>query len=77
MEVLGLILQLTSFTPAATTTPVVLGDANGDGTVNFLDITPFIALLSASVVSPEADINGDGMVNFLDITPFIALLTTS
>ena len=53
----------------------VLGDANGDGVVNFLDITPFIANITGDVFQAESDIDGNGVVNFLDITPFIALLT--
>lgn len=52
----------------------VLGDVNGDGTVNFLDISPFISMISTGTFVCEADINGDGIVNFLDISPFIALL---
>ena len=53
----------------------VLGDANGDGVVSFLDITPFIANITGDVFQAESDIDGNGVVNFLDITPFIALLT--
>lgn len=52
----------------------LLGDVNRDETVNFLDIAPFIAVLSTSGFQDEADINRDGSVNFLDIGPFIALL---
>jgi len=50
------------------------GDVNGDGQVNFLDITPFIGLLSSGDFLEAADIDGNGEVNFLDITPFISLL---
>ena len=71
------------FTPGATltVTPVVesdfqLGDVNGDGVVSFLDIGPFIAVLSASGDQAEADINGDNVVDFLDIVPFISLLSS-
>lgn len=52
----------------------LLGDVNLDGAVNFLDISPFIAVLAANGFQLEADINGDGSVNFLDISPFIGLL---
>lgn len=51
-----------------------LGDVNLDGDVNFLDISPFILLLSTNGFQLEADINGDDAVNFLDISAFIALL---
>jgi len=54
----------------------LLGDVNMDGAVDFLDISPFIALLSTQQFQLEADINEDGAVNFLDISPFIALLSS-
>ena len=53
----------------------LLGDVNQDGAVDFLDIAPFIALLSSDGFSCEADIDGNGVLDFLDIAPFIALLT--
>ena len=53
----------------------ILGDVNGDGVVNFLDIAPFIALLSSQEFQAEADIDGNGIVNFLDIGPFIVILS--
>lgn len=55
--------------------PGSLGDVNGDGVVNFLDISPFVAALSAGEFRCEADMNFDGVVNFLDIAPFIAILS--
>ena len=55
---------------------VLLGDVNRDTNVNFLDISPFIALLSSGEYQVEADINEDGFVNFFDISPFIALLSS-
>ena len=50
------------------------GDINLDGTINFLDIGPFIDLLASGKYRGEADFNLDGRVNFLDIAPFIQLL---
>lgn len=55
---------------------VFLGDVNLDGFVNFLDIAPFINLLSNSSFQAEADVNEDGAVNFLDIAVFIGLLSS-
>ena len=52
----------------------LIGDVNLDGDVNFLDIGPFIRILSAGDYLFEADVNADGDVNFLDIGPFIRLL---
>ena len=54
----------------------LLGDNNMDGVVNFLDIAPFISILSGGGgFLEQADINGDGQVNFLDISPFIGILS--
>ena len=56
---------------------VWLGDVNEDGLVNFLDIAPFIGVLSNpdSGFSCPADTNEDGTVSFLDIAPFILILS--
>ena len=54
---------------------ILLGDCNLDGEVNFLDISPLIALLTSSNFLEQADCNLDGAVDFLDIAPFIAILT--
>ena len=58
----------------STSSQVRLGDVNQDGNVNFQDVSPFIAVLSAGIYRFAADINLDGQVNFGDITPFINLL---
>ncbi len=54
---------------------VLLGDVNRDGVVNFLDIAPFIAVLSGSEFQAEADCDQNGIVNFLDISVFIGILS--
>ena len=54
---------------------VVLGDVNGDGMVNLLDVQPFVDLLTGGGFQPEADINQDGVVSLLDVDPFVDLLT--
>ena len=56
---------------------LLLGDVNQDGFVNFLDISPFISLLSSNTFQDEADINRDENVDFFDIGPFISLLASS
>ena len=53
----------------------VLGDANCDGTVNFLDIAPFVTALLNPEFDPKADVNRDSTDDFLDIVPFVGLLT--
>ena len=72
----------------ALATSVLKGDVNDDGSVDNLDITPFIAALAATDEAafldafPEgnyaaADIDMSGGPNNLDITPFIGLLTAA
>jgi len=56
-------------------TVFTLGDVNLDNTVDFLDISPFIDLLSTGGSQDEADIDRNGVVNFLDIAPFIVILS--
>ena len=53
---------------------VLLGDMNGDGMVNLLDVSLFVdAILNGKLV-PEADVNQDGAVNLEDVAPFVELL---
>ena len=51
-----------------------VGDVNQDGSINLLDVEPFVDELSNGGTSTEADINCDGSVNLLDVAPFINLL---
>lgn len=57
------------------TNPVLPGDVNTDGTVDFLDIAPFVAVLTAQGLQAEADVNGGGDVNFLDVFPLVEILS--
>ena len=63
------------FTGVLSEFPVVLGDANLDGVVDFADISSFIAILLAAEFLAEADIDGSGVIDFMDIQPFIAILS--
>ena len=66
------------FATADGATPeTLLGDVNGDNMVDFLDIAPFISILSAGDFQLEADVDLSGEVNFADISLFIALLSGS
>ena len=66
------------FRVAIDSTPtVLLGDINQDETIDFLDIAPFISVLSSGGLQAEADVNQDGAVDFLDIAPFISLLSNN
>ena len=57
--------------------PVMKGDVNMDGVVDFFDISPFVDLLSSGEFQAEADTTCNGVVDFFDISPFIALLKAS
>ena len=50
------------------------GDVNMDGSVNLLDVAPFVDALSNGTFIQEADVNCDEMVNLLDVAPFVELL---
>ena len=72
------ISEITVLVTGGTASPdALLGDANLDGMVNFLDISPFISLLSSGTFLAQADTNEDGAVSFLDIAPFISILSGS
>ena len=87
---LGLI-ELNHFAPYSTLTLTLVGaggDLDNDGDIDNLDITPFIAALTANdeqaflgqVPSGNfaaADIDLSGAVNSLDITPFVHMLADS
>ena len=54
--------------------PYILGDVNGDGSVNIADVTALIDYLlgSAGNVNVDAaDVNGDGAINIADVTALI------
>jgi len=56
------------------------GDFNCDGSIDFADIDPFVAVLSGGAccdpTGANCDVNADGAVNFGDIDPFVALLSS-
>jgi hypothetical protein len=61
----------------------LVGDLNGDGTIDFFDIDPFLLALFDPAgfaatypnVDPlAADLNGDDNVDFFDIDPFLACI---
>jgi hypothetical protein len=72
-RVLGSNVDIGAFEFASS--PLLLGDVDQNGVVNFLDIAPFVEVLSSNSFQLEADVNQDATVNFLDISPFIDLLS--
>ncbi|MBP7746696.1 MAG: hypothetical protein KA383_11250 [Phycisphaerae bacterium] len=64
--------------------PILPGDLNCDGVVDFKDINPFILALTNPATwhamypgcnIANGDISGDGLFNFGDINPFVTLLS--
>ena len=55
-------------------TDLILGDVNGDGQVDLLDISPFVETVTSGIYTPSADINQDTVVDLLDVEPFIDLI---
>lgn len=45
-------------------------DLNGDGELNFFDVSVFLGAYTAN--DPLADLNDDGMLNFFDVSVFLA-----
>lgn len=54
---------------------VLFGDVDCGGTVDLLDVAPFVELLVNQEYLLKADINQDGAVDLLDVAPFVDLLT--
>ena len=50
----------------------LLGDLNGDGQVDGLDVEPFVGVLLDGAFDAAADMNEDTLVNGLDVDPFVA-----
>ena len=48
-----------------------MADINDDGTVNGLDVDPFVDVLLNGSYQIEADMNGDLAINGLDVDPFV------
>ncbi len=60
---------------ASTISDLRLGDVNADGSVDLLDVTPFVNAVTDGTYIIQADINCDGLVDLLDVSLFVALLT--
>lgn len=52
----------------------LLGDCNGDGSVDLLDIAPFVDLVVSGEFLAAADMDGDGVVSLLDVNPFVEII---
>ncbi len=59
------------------TVKIRIGDVNGDGTVNLVDLKALkahLAGLNDSIVLLNADLNGDGAVNVKDVAPLKSMI---
>ena len=52
----------------------LLGDVDENGSVNLLDVGPFVDLLASGNFATSADMNIDGSVNLLDVQKFVDAL---
>ena len=52
----------------------VIGDVDLDGEVTFLDIRPFIDVLTRGDYQFEADVDRNGVIDFFDVAPLILLI---
>jgi len=50
--------------------PPCPADLNGDGTLNFFDVSAFLSAFAAH--DPVADFSGDGLFNFFDVSAFLS-----
>ena len=51
-----------------------LGDVNGDGILDVLDIIIIVSMILEGEDSPSADVNGDGVLNVLDVVMCIEII---
>ena len=75
MKLTIFLLLLAMAFPGRASESSLLGDVNGDGTVNISDVTGLIDYLLKGTTAPEgADCNNDGGVNIADVTALIDYL---
>ena len=61
---------------------VVLGDLDGNGTINILDVVMLVNIV-LGVLDPtsqqdiSADLNGDGTINILDVVQLVNIILRS
>ena len=52
----------------------VLGDVNGDATINIQDIILLVSMILNNEPNDSSDINSDGTVNILDVIQIVNLI---
>jgi hypothetical protein len=53
---------------------MVLGDLDGNGAINILDVVMLVNIVLSDGYSSEADINADDIINVLDIVLLVNLI---
>lgn len=54
---------------ATPNTDLCTADFNGDGVLNFFDVSQCVSDSASN--NPNADLNNDGLFNFLDVSAFV------
>ena len=62
------------FHPDAVMPPTLVGDVNGDGEVNIVDVNEVIDMIIAARISASGDVNNDGEINITDINTIIDVI---
>ncbi len=52
----------------------LVGDVNGDGILNILDVVIIVNLILSGEFTTSADLNEDGIINILDIVQLVNLI---
>jgi hypothetical protein len=60
---------VSGFPQSTTGTSPCPADLNGDGVLNFFDVSTFLNAYTAML--PDADFTGDGVFNFFDVSAFL------
>ena len=55
----------------------IVGDVNGDGDVNILDIVQLANMILSGNYEDNADLNNDGVINILDIVALVNIILSS
>ncbi|MBL4699225.1 MAG: hypothetical protein JKX70_10365 [Phycisphaerales bacterium] len=65
----GFIASIVGIEVRITATASCIADLTGDGSLNFFDVSAFLAAFAAQ--DPIADFSGDGLFNFFDVSAFL------
>ena len=70
--------QLRLYSKNETSTPILMGDVNGDGLVNITDVVCLVNYIlhedSTSIILEAADLNDDGAINITDAVALVNLI---